>query len=147
MQKKWLPIGIILIVLITALVILVTQHKQSVDLTADFRISFDGEIYSLSDYQLTSIEQLDINVFGEEKFRGYPLSRMISAVGILWDDLKEIYLNSEDGSRLRVDPEEVIQTNVILVPIQENPLRFRVIFPLDEFRYRWLKDIYLLELH
>ena len=147
MKGKWIVILLVLVLLVGVLAVLIKFRDKDVDRDSDFCVRFDGELYYLSFDDLSNIPTIDVNPpGGEEKFTCYSLPTIAESLGIEWSEIKEIYLSSDDGSKIKIGLEEANNDEALLSLFKEQPLRFRVIFPLDEFRNRWLKNIFIMDL-
>jgi len=147
MKGKGIGVLVVLLILVAVLFVLVQFRDKGMDRTQEFGIIFNEGTYFLKDYDLTSVELIDFLPPGDtDTMSGYTLPSLAELCGLEWETVQEVYLSSDDGSKIKLSLIEATQGEVLLVPFKENPLRFRVVFPLDEFRNRWLKNIYLMEL-
>src|SRR5690554_2115196 len=103
---------------------------------------YQPEARDFDDITFTMIKMND----GTE-LEGYLLTDILDYYGIDRESTESIYFSSLDGSRIIVSYEEIRDEDVMLLVVEGLHRTYRLAFPQDPFRNRWLKDIVLIEVN
>ncbi len=144
---QWISIFIILAVLIVLLSILLEMRQHEIGRVEGLSIIDEEEMYQPTALDLNNIPNTIIRMNDGTELEGYLLTDILAYYEIDRDSIESIYLSSLDGSRIIVSYDEIREEDVMLMVVEGLHRTYRLAFPQDPFRNRWLKDIVLIEVN
>lgn len=144
---QWLYLLIILAVLVVLLSVLLQMRQHEVGEIEGLSIIDEEEMYQPEARDFDDITFTMIKMNDGTELEGYLLTDILDYYGIDRESTESIYFSSLDGSRIIVSYEEIRDEDVMLLVVEGLHRTYRLAFPQDPFRNRWLKDIVLIEVN
>lgn len=139
--KYWV---FILLLLIISLLVMIQLRDNETALNQE--INKEG-VFLLNSLELETLELDLISGHNGVEFLGYTLDNILNKLDIVEDTVNTITFTSHDGRSIMVSHSEIIQHQVALIPNKgRKPVEYRLIFPNDNFRNRWIKNIYYFKI-
>lgn len=145
-RKQWYLIVLIVFSLAIILTVLLHLQERARIETEDLHIIRGDDLIVLSAEYLEAVPAAGIEISDREILQGYYVSDLLSYASIPEDEYNMVYFTARDGSRLVVSREEIVEHRVSLIPQDNRTETFRLVFPEDAYRNRWLKDIVFMEI-
>ncbi len=138
-NNHWLYIiGILLLLtaLLAVLIVLQSRPQEAVD-----------HQYYLAEIDFSRIDKHTEIGTRQNRYEGYLLSDIMENISIDIDTLSTVTFHARDGVRMIVNASELSSANTILeVSNTSGGTEYRLIFPYDQFRNRWLKDVAMFKI-
>lgn len=136
MKKKnqWLYIAGLLLVLTAALAVLIIVQNRPAD--------DNDQRYYIADIDFSLIDKHTSVGTGQSKHEGYLITDVFTNLGIDIGSLNTVTFHAFDGVRMIFSANELKSAEALLeVRTTAGRSEYRIIFPHDQFRNRWLKNI------
>ena len=134
---------IVLVVLLSVATLIVLIALRNNEITSQTTYSDENTI-EITEDTFKDLDLSDIHVGDKIEYHGFLIKDVLSKLN--FENAKTVKFNSRDGGGLLVSIDEINNDTVALIFDDKNET-YRLIFPDDPFRNRWLKNIISIEVN
>ena len=142
-KKDWGIVLLVLLILVTVFIFLFYLQNRGREEVSGLQIIRGDLLIEPVTGDFANMPQTNISMDNGDQFQGYLVSDILRYFELEREEIKAVYFSARDGGRIIVSRDEIEKREVLLA-IDNNT--FRLIFPQDGFRNRWLKNIIALEI-